>query len=84
MNDVGSVRDSIEDTVEAFQKAARSTDVIVTTGGMSVGEEDYIKPAVERLGHIDMWRLAVKPGKPFAFRSSVFRGIRLPCLSKPS
>lgn len=67
MNDVGSVRDSIEDTVEAFQKAARSTDVIVTTGGMSVGEEDYIKPAVERLGHIDMWRLAVKPGKPFAF-----------------
>lgn len=67
VNDVGSVRDSIEDTVEAFQKAARSTDVIVTTGGMSVGEEDYIKPAVERLGHIDMWRLAVKPGKPFAF-----------------
>ena len=67
MNDVGSVCDSIEDTVEAFQKAARSTDVIVTTGGMSVGEEDYIKPAVERLGHIDMWRLAVKPGKPFAF-----------------
>ena len=54
VNDVGSVRDSIEDTVEAFQKAARSTDVIVTTGGMSVGEEDYIKPAVERLGHVSI------------------------------
>ncbi len=66
VTDVGSVQDTLEDTVEAFKKAARASDVIITTGGMSVGEEDHIKPAVRQLGTIDMWRLAVKPGKPFA------------------
>lgn len=67
VEDIGSVADTFEATVEAFEKAARTADVIVTTGGMSVGEEDHIKPAVEKLGSLKMWRLAVKPGKPFAF-----------------
>ncbi len=67
VTDVGVVRDTLEETVEAFSRAARSTDVIITTGGMSVGEEDHVKAAVSQLGRIDMWRLAVKPGKPFAY-----------------
>lgn len=67
VEDIGSVADTLEATLEAFEKAARTADVIVTTGGMSVGEEDHIKPAVEKLGSLSMWRLAVKPGKPFAF-----------------
>lgn len=48
-------------------KASREADVIITTGGVSVGEEDHVKAVVESLGHIDLWRVAIKPGKPFAF-----------------
>ncbi len=54
-------------TRAALAQAAEEADVIVTTGGVSVGEEDHIRPAVEALGSIDMWRVAIKPGKPFAF-----------------
>ena len=49
-----------------FERAAKTADVIISSGGMSVGEEDHIKPAVESLGRIDMWRVALKPGKPVA------------------
>ena len=65
--DLGNVPDSLEATVRAFERSAEAADVIVTTGGMSVGEEDHVKPAVERLGHIDVWRVSLKPGKPLAF-----------------
>ena len=65
--DVGTVPDSLEKTKTAFEKAARETDLIITSGGMSVGEEDHIKPAVECLGKIDLWRVSLKPGKPVAF-----------------
>ena len=65
--DLGNVPDSLEATVRAFEHAAESADVIISTGGMSVGEEDHIKPAVERLGRLDVWRLSLKPGKPLAF-----------------
>jgi len=41
--------------------------VVITTGGASVGEEDYIQTAIKSLGHIDLWRVAIKPGKPFMF-----------------
>ena len=64
--DLGTVPDSLEATVEAFERASRTADVIISSGGMSVGEEDHIKPAVERLGRIEMWRVALKPGKPVA------------------
>lgn len=64
--DLGSVPDTLEATREAFERAAKTADVIITSGGMSVGEEDHIKPAVESLGRIDMWRVALKPGKPVA------------------
>lgn len=64
--DLGVIPDTLEATVEAFKKAARAADVIITSGGMSVGEEDHIKPAIEQLGQIDMWRVSLKPGKPVA------------------
>lgn len=64
--DLGSVPDTLQATREAFERAAKTSDVIITSGGMSVGEEDHIKPAVESLGRIDMWRVALKPGKPVA------------------
>ena len=65
--DLGSVPDSLEATTRALEEAAKTTDVILSTGGMSVGEEDHIKPAVKRLGELDVWRVRVKPGKPLAF-----------------
>ena len=65
--DLGSIPDSDDATVKAFEKAADAADVILTSGGMSVGEEDHIKPAVEQLGSIDVWRVSLKPGKPLAF-----------------
>lgn len=64
--DLGSVPDTQQATREAFERAAKTADVIITSGGMSVGEEDHIKPAIESLGRIDMWKVALKPGKPVA------------------
>jgi molybdopterin molybdotransferase len=52
--------------VEALRSAAANHDVILTSGGVSVGEEDHIKPAVQSLGSLDLWQIAIKPGKPFA------------------
>ncbi len=52
---------------DVMATASRETDVIMTTGGVSVGEEDHVKAVVESLGSIDLWRVAIKPGKPFAF-----------------
>lgn len=64
--DYGNVPDSIEATSRAFEKAAKKSDLIITSGGMSVGEADYIKEVVEKSGKIQLWRVAVKPGKPLA------------------
>lgn len=65
--DLGKVEDTLEVTVEALKKAAELADVVITTGGVSVGEEDHIKPAVEELGALSMWKVKMKPGKPIAF-----------------
>ncbi|HEY0963410.1 MAG TPA: molybdopterin-binding protein, partial [Pseudomonadales bacterium] len=54
-------------TEAALQQAAREADFVITTGGVSVGAEDHVRAAVERLGHLSLWKLAIKPGKPFAF-----------------
>lgn len=64
--DYGNIPDSIEATTEAFEKAAKKSDLIITSGGMSVGEADHIKKVVESLGEIQFWKVAVKPGKPLA------------------
>ena len=70
--DLGIVPDRLDATREALRTAAREHDLIVTCGGVSVGEEDHLKPAVEAEGRIDMWQIAIKPGKPLAF-GEVFR-----------
>ena len=67
VTDLGIVPDKREATLQALQQAAASHDVIVTSGGVSVGEEDHIKPAVQALGHLDLWSISMKPGKPFAY-----------------
>ncbi len=65
--DLGIVPDTLAATTEALAQAARECDVVVTSGGVSVGEEDHVKPAVSRLGALDLWQIAIKPGKPFAY-----------------
>lgn len=67
--DLGCVPDTLEATLEALEKASNQADLIMTTGGVSVGEEDYVKAAMEKLGSVDMWRVAMKPGKPIAYGS---------------
>ena len=64
---LGIVEDSFEATRAALLQAAQQADLIMTSGGVSVGEEDHIKPAVESLGSLDMWKVAIRPGKPLAF-----------------
>ena len=66
VTDLGIVPDQRDATVEALRSAALTHDVILTSGGVSVGEEDHIKPAVQSLGSLDLWQIAIKPGKPFA------------------
>jgi len=61
------VADNLEDTKTALANMSESNDVVITVGGVSVGEEDHIKPAVKALGEINIWKVAIKPGKPFAF-----------------
>jgi molybdopterin molybdotransferase len=66
VQDLGIVPDRRDATVQALRQAAASNDAILTSGGVSVGEEDHIKPALEQLGTLDLWQIAMKPGKPFA------------------
>ena len=66
------VGDDLAATVAAFQALAApeaGVDAIVTAGGVSVGDRDFVKPALEKLGRLDLWRVAMKPGKPLAFGS---------------
>ena len=67
VQDLGIVPDVREATVQALRDAAQGNDLILTSGGVSVGEEDHIKPAVQQLGSLDLWQIAMKPGKPFAY-----------------
>ena len=62
----GIVDDSFEKTRNTLEQMAAKVDCVITTGGVSVGEEDHVKAAVEENGYLDLWKLAIKPGKPFA------------------
>jgi len=78
LHDYGIVPDTLEATREALRRAAVECDLIVTSGGVSVGEADYVKPAVEAEGSLLMWRIAMKPGRPLAFgqvKDSFFIGL---------
>lgn len=65
--DFGIVPDSLAATRDALRRAAAGCDVVVSCGGVSVGEEDHLRPAVQAEGRLDLWQIAIKPGKPLAF-----------------
>jgi molybdopterin molybdotransferase len=67
IRDYGIVPDTLEATRAVLRQAAQECDVIVTSGGVSVGDADFVKPAVEAEGSLLMWRIAMKPGRPLAF-----------------
>ena len=67
VSDLGIVPDQRDATLDALRSASQAHDLILTSGGVSVGEEDHIKPAVQQLGSLDLWQIAMKPGKPFAY-----------------
>jgi molybdopterin molybdotransferase len=67
VSDLGIVPDQRVATIDALRTAALHHDLILTSGGVSVGEEDHVKPAVAELGRLDLWQIAIKPGKPFAY-----------------
>lgn len=67
VTDLGIVPDRLEATIDTLQGASQQHDLILTSGGVSVGEEDHIKPAVQALGELNLWQIAIKPGKPFAY-----------------
>jgi molybdopterin molybdotransferase len=65
--DLGLVGDTLEATREAMLNASTQADLVVTSGGVSVGEEDYVRIAIEQLGELSLWRIGIKPGKPLAY-----------------
>ncbi|WP_313074776.1 gephyrin-like molybdotransferase Glp [Melaminivora sp.] len=67
VTDFGIVPDRLDATQDVLREASREHDVILTSGGVSVGEEDHVKPAVQALGSLNLWMVAMKPGKPFAY-----------------
>ncbi|MCD6679330.1 MAG: molybdopterin molybdotransferase MoeA [Burkholderiaceae bacterium] len=67
VHDLGDVPDALQATREALRRAAADNDLIVTSGGVSVGEEDHVKPAVQAEGELRLWQIAMKPGKPLAY-----------------
>lgn len=67
VTDLGIVPDRLDATIAALKGASQAHDLILTSGGVSVGEEDHIKPAVQALGELALWQIAMKPGKPFAY-----------------
>ena len=75
---VTSLEDTPWATQDALEQAAAASDIIITCGGVSVGDADYVKPAVEELGELALWKLAIKPGKPLAFgrvKNALFLGL---------
>lgn len=77
VQDLGIVPDDFEATRAALRRAAADADLVITAGGISVGEEDHVRPAVQAEGELDLWRIAIKPGKPLAYgriRRSPARG----------
>ena len=76
VTDLGIVPDRLDDTVTALRDAAGAHDLVLTSGGVSVGEEDHVRAAVQSLGQLQLWQLAIKPGKPFAYGKLVRHGAK--------
>ncbi|MGU3142826.1 bifunctional molybdopterin-guanine dinucleotide biosynthesis adaptor protein MobB/molybdopterin molybdotransferase MoeA [Vibrio cholerae] len=65
--DLGIIEDDEAKMMQVLEQAAKLSDVVITSGGVSVGDADFIKSALEKLGHIDFWRINMRPGRPLAF-----------------
>ncbi|GHX09343.1 bifunctional molybdopterin-guanine dinucleotide biosynthesis adaptor protein MobB/molybdopterin molybdotransferase MoeA [Vibrio cholerae] len=65
--DLGIIEDDEAKMMQVLEQAAKQADVVITSGGVSVGDADFIKSALEKLGHIDFWRINMRPGRPLAF-----------------
>ena len=65
--DLGIVEDTLDATKAAIRRGAEAADLVLASGGVSVGEEDHVKPAVQALGELELWKIAIRPGKPLAF-----------------
>jgi len=76
--DLGHAKDSVKDIKKKFSTAIKESDIVISTGGVSVGDADYIKDVVKSLGDINFWKVAVKPGRPLAFgkiKDTIFFGL---------
>jgi len=76
--DLGHAKDSVKDIKKKFSDAVKKSDIVISTGGVSVGDADYIKDVVKSLGDINFWKVAVKPGRPLAFgkiKNTIFFGL---------
>ena len=76
--DLGVVRDNLDDTIATLAKGAEEADVIITTAGASVGDSDFVRQALETLGELKLWKVAMRPGRPLAFgkiKNSWFFGL---------
>ena len=76
--DLGCIPDDPDRIANSLDDASRNTDLLVTSGGVSVGDADYVKEAVDRIGRIEFWKIALKPGKPLAIgrvRNALFFGL---------
>ncbi|MCK5727313.1 MAG: molybdopterin molybdotransferase MoeA [Thiotrichaceae bacterium] len=67
VNDLGIIEDKLSATKDALQLAAKNADLVITSGGVSVGEEDHVKKALEEIGSLTLWKIKMKPGKPVAY-----------------
>ncbi len=65
--DLGIIEDDEAKMMQVLEQAAKQADMVITSGGVSVGDADFIKSALEKLGHIDFWRINMRPGRPLAF-----------------
>ncbi len=84
VQDLGLIPDTLAATQDALAHAASQSELIITSGGVSVGEEDHVKPAVQSMGELDLWQISMKPGKPFAYGHVVSKeGLSRPFIGLP-
>lgn len=81
--DLGNVEDTLGSTINALQSAANQADLVMTCGGVSVGEEDHIRKALEQSGQLSMWRVNIKPGKPFVYGTINSKEKAIPFIGLP-
>jgi len=83
VQDAGAVADTLPATQAALRAAASDNDLVISSGGVSVGEEDHVRAAVELAGRLEMWKIAIKPGKPLAFGHLATDGREVPFVGLP-